>query len=117
MVDLVACISSGKGTWGHVNRLIQDQEWNNIYLITNEFGKENFHPEKKVEFILVDSRIGLNELRTEIEKQLKDKLNIEVALNVVSGTGKEHMAIIAALLKLGIGIRLTALTKDGIQEI
>lgn len=116
-MDLIACLSSGKGTWGHVNRLIEDKEWENIYLITNEFGKENFHTEKKVELILVNSGQGLRELRNEIENQLKDKLKIEVALNIVSGTGKEHMAIMSALLKLGVGIRLIALTKDGVEEI
>lgn len=117
MVDLIACLSSGKGTWGHVNRLIQDKEWENIYLITNEFGKENFHPEKKVELILIDSRMGLKEVRSEIEKQLQRKLKTEVALNLVSGTGKEHMAILGAVLRLGVGIRLMALTKDGVEEI
>lgn len=116
-MDLIACLSSGKGTWGHVNRLIEDKEWENIYLITNEFGKENFHTEKKVDLILVNSSQGLRELRNEIESQLKDKLKIEVALNIVSGTGKEHMAIVSALLKLGVGIRLIALTKDGVEEL
>ena len=82
-MDLIACLSSGKGTWGHVNRLIEDKEWENIYLITNEFGKENFHTEKKVDLILVNSSQGLRELRNEIENQLKDKLKIEVALNIV----------------------------------
>lgn len=116
-MDLIACLSSGKGTWGHVNRIIEDKEFENIYLVTNEFGKENFHSEKKINLIIVDSSRGLRELRDEIEKQLKDKLKMEVALNLVSGTGKEHMAIIGALLKLGVGIRLIALTKDGVEEI
>lgn len=116
-MDLIACLSSGKGTWGHVNRLIEDQEWENIYLITNEFGKENFHPEKKVELIIINSSQGLKELRDEIEGKLKDKLKIDAAVNLVSGTGKEHMAILGALLKIGVGIRLMALTKNGIEEI
>ncbi|MDD5133143.1 MAG: hypothetical protein PHD81_02545 [Candidatus Nanoarchaeia archaeon] len=117
MVQLVACLSSGKGTWGHVNRLIEDSEWENIYLITNEFGKENFHPKKNCEFIIADSNQGLKELRDSIQNQLNGKLKSEVALNLVSGIGKEHMAILSALLRLGVGIRLTALTKDGIEEI
>ncbi|MBU0929736.1 MAG: hypothetical protein KJ623_01550 [Nanoarchaeota archaeon] len=116
-MDLIACLSSGKGTWGHVNRIMEDKEFENIYLVTNEFGKENFHSEKKFNLILVNSSSGLRELRDEIEKQLKDKLKMEVALNIVSGTGKEHMAIMSALLKLGVGIRLIALTKDGVEEL
>jgi len=38
-------------------------------------------------------------------------------VNIVSGDGKEHMALISALLKLGLGIRFVALTKEGIKEI
>jgi len=38
-------------------------------------------------------------------------------LNIVSGDGREHMAIISALLQLGLGIRLVALTKEGVRVI
>jgi len=118
MTELIACLSTGKGTWGHVNRLIQDQEWDKIFLITNDFGKENFTAEKEVEFILIQQNQGLMELRDQIEKSLKDQIKgQEVAVNFVSGTGKEHLALISALLRLGVGIRLIALTKNGIEEL
>ena len=48
---------------------------------------------------------------------LKENVNEEVGLNFISGTGKEHMALLSAVLKLGIGIRFFALTKDGVKEI
>ena len=38
----------------------------------------------------------------------------EVALSIASGEGKEHMALISALLSLPAGIRFTALTREGI---
>ena len=118
MTDLVICLSTGKGTWGHVSRLISEKEWDNIHIITNDFGKENFTQEKKAELIVVDQRQPMKELVTIIQSQLKDKIKgTEVALNLISGTGKEHMAILSALLKLGVGIRLIALTKDGIEEV
>jgi len=28
MTELIACLSTGKGTWGHVNRLIEDGKSN-----------------------------------------------------------------------------------------
>jgi len=117
MTTLIACLSTGKGTWGHVSRIIQDHEWDKIFLITNEFGKENFNNQKNAEFIVVNQNQSIKELITEIENSLKNKLEGDVALNLVSGTGKEHMAILSALLKLGIGIRLMALTKEGIEEL
>jgi len=118
MPQLIACLSTGKGTWGHVNRLIDEGNFDNIILITNEFGKENFTKNDKTELIIVDPNQGLNELQADIFSQLKQKkLETEIALNLVSGTGKEHMALLSALLKLGTAIRLVALTKEGIKEI
>lgn len=117
-MELVACLSTGKGTWGHVSRMIEDGKFDRIYLITNDYGKENYNASDKTELISVNSNQGLVELRDEIFKILKDKIkDSEVAVNFVSGTGKEHMALMAALLKLGVGIRFLALTKNGVEEI
>ena len=119
MTTLVACLSTGKGTWGHVARLVADGDWEKVILITNEFGRENFKIEKKdVELIAVNSMKFLPELVEDIKKEIDGKIKgTEVALNLVSGSGKEHMAVLSALLKLGLGIRLIALTKEGIKEV
>jgi len=118
MTDLIACLSTGKGTWAHVSKLIEEQDWDNIFLITNEFGKENFQPKKPVQYILINLNRYLSELVEDIKAQLKEKLNpLDIAVNLISGSGKEHMAVISALLKLGAGIRLITLTPRGIKEI
>lgn len=118
MTELVAILSTGKGTWGHVNRLIEDEKWEKVYLLTNEYGKENFQAKENTELILISMAKGTTELRDEMYEALSKKIKgSEVAVNFVSGSGKEHMALMAALLKLGIGIRFIALTKDGVKEI
>ncbi|MBS3134988.1 hypothetical protein J4406_01280 [Candidatus Woesearchaeota archaeon] len=118
MATLISCLSTGKGTWGHVNRLIEDGKYDHIFLITNDYGKENFNKGKNTELIALNLDQGLKELRDDIIKNLKGKIKeTEVDTNFISGTGREHMALMAALLKLGIGIRLKALTKEGIEEI
>lgn len=118
MTELIACLSTGKGTWGHVSRIIQEQEWEKVILITNEFGKENFTAEKPAEFIIIDSNKGIKDIRDELVEHLRGRIKgLEVAVNLISGSGKEHMAILGALLKLGVGIRPIALTKDGMEEI
>ncbi len=118
MVELVACLSTGKGTWGHVSRLINDGTWDNVVLLTNEFGKENFTNEKNALLLVVDARQPLLDLTAAVHEALKGKIKgTEVAVNLVSGDGKEHMALLTALLKLGLGIRFVALTKEGIKEL
>lgn len=118
MTELVACLSTGKGTWGHVSRLIQEVKWDKVFLLTNEYGKENFTKDDKTEFIVINADQGLRELRDEIQTKLKGLIKgPEVAVNFISGIGKEHMALMAALLKLGVGMRFVALTKEGVQEL
>lgn len=118
MTDLVACISSGEKSWAHVARLVNEQDWKKVLLITNDFGKKNFKVNKAVDFVVVDFNKPVFELIDDIKKGLNGKItDLEVALNIVSGNGKEHMAILSALLKLGVGIRLMAVTKDGIKEL
>ncbi len=118
MATLIACLSTGKGTWGHVNRLIDEGNYDNIILITNDYGKENFNKKENTELISLNLSQGLVLLRDDIMNNLKEKIkDTEVDVNFVSGIGKEHMALMGALLKLGIGIRLRALTKEGIKEL
>jgi len=118
MSVLIACVSSGKGTLGHVQKVISDHEWEKIILISTKEGKEEFSNGKNADFIVIDPEKTLSELIEEIKLRLKDKhLGIEVSLNMISGSGKEHMALLSAVLQLGIGIRQVALTKDGIKEI
>src|SRR3989344_3349694 len=109
MPTLIACLSTGKGTWTEVSKIAQSQDWNKVFLITNQFGKENYTPGKNTELILVDSFLDTpTTLITEqIKRQLKDRIaDFEVALNLASGSGKEHMAILEAVLQMGLNFRL-----------
>jgi hypothetical protein len=117
MTDLVCCLSTGKGTWVEVARLINNHDWNNIYLITNDFGKEKFSSEKEVKFILVDVNKGMESMKKTIVEALKDKLSGEVAVNFISGSGKEHMALLSATMNLGVGMRFVVPVDSEIKEI
>ncbi|MEM4336790.1 MAG: hypothetical protein QXG86_02180 [Candidatus Woesearchaeota archaeon] len=118
MTELITLVSTGKGSWGHVSRLINEGTWENIVILTNDFGKEKFTNGKNAQMVVIDSKKPIMELVEDIKNLLKDKIKgTEVAVNFVSGDGKEHMALISALLKLGLAIRLVALTQEGIKEI
>ena len=118
MTDLIACLSTGKGTLGHVSKVIEGMEWGKVFLITNELAEDTLETKKDVERIVIDTKKTMSEMAAEIKSKLNGKINdLEVALNIVSGEGREHMALISALLSLGLGFRLVALTREGIKEI
>jgi hypothetical protein len=118
MTYLVANISEGKGTLAHVAKVIEGAEWQGIFLIADDAGRKSFSTPKKAEFVIIDKSKHTSEIVDELTKRLKGKIkDTEVALNMISGDGKEHMATLSALLKLGLGIRLIAYTKEGVREI
>lgn len=116
MADLIATLSTGKGTWAEVSALIRSEQWENIYLITNSFGKEKFSNEKKAQMIVLDENLSVEDMKGVIMAELKDKLKMEAAVNILSGSGKEHMALLSALISMGVGFRLV-IEKDGMKEL
>jgi hypothetical protein len=118
MTELVAVLSTGKGTWAEVVKIMNTHEWDHIYLVTDEFGSINFKKKDNTDFIIVNVNESIELIIDHIITQLKEKISgTEVALNLASGTGKEHMAVLSALLRLGLGIRLTTVSASGIKEI
>jgi len=116
-MELVALLSSGKGTWAQVAGLITHGEWDKVILFGDDFSKD-FKHEKEFEFIKVDLNKKLKDLKEEFKSKLKGKINgTEVALSIASGDGKEHMALISALINSPVGIRFAALTKEGIIDL
>ena len=115
-MELVALISTGKGTWAQVSGLMKIGEWEKVILVGPSFAKDFSGPKDiPSEFIEFDPDKSLVALKKDLEKKLRDKLEgLEVALSIASGSGKEHMALQSALLSVPVGVRFTALTKDGI---
>ncbi len=116
-MELVALLSSGKGSWAQVSGLMKHGEWDNIIVLGDDFAQKFTH-EKKFEFIRIDLNKRIKDLRDELLEKLKGKINgTEVALSIASGEGKEHMALISALINLPVGIRFAALTKEGVIDL
>ena len=116
-MELVALLSTGKGSWGQVSGLLKYGEWDNIVILGSEFAQK-FTSEKRFEFIKVDLDKKLEDLKKEFMEKLRGKIKgTEVALSIASGEGKEHMALISALINLPVGLRFAALTKDGVIDL
>lgn len=116
-MELVALLSVGNGTWSQISGLINHGKWDKVIILGDEFAKK-FSSEKEFEFIKVDLNKKIKDLKEEFLKKLKGKLNgTEVALSIASGDGKEHMALISALINLPVGIRFAALTREGVIDL
>lgn len=106
----IAFLGAGKGSWGHIARIMSEQEFEKILLISNDWGKEHFTPKKEAEWILVDNRLGFETLKDMIKEKLPDG---EYAVSLASGTGKDHTALLAALKEKKIKFELVILTSNG----
>ncbi|MDD5086789.1 MAG: hypothetical protein PHV16_03475, partial [Candidatus Nanoarchaeia archaeon] len=77
-----------------------------------------FSCSKQADFIVIDINKDLNEIIEEIRKNICNKIpDTEVAVNIISGTGKEHMALISAVLKSGLGIRFVSASENSLKEV
>lgn len=118
MTSLVACLGNEAGTAKHLEGIINKQEWGNIIVVCEKESKGLIKTNKKIEYIMIDSNKFLQDIVKELKEKLESKIKeVEVAINLVSGSGKLHMATLSALLKIGLGIRLVALTINGVKEI
>ncbi|MBS3071501.1 hypothetical protein J4408_00765 [Candidatus Pacearchaeota archaeon] len=117
-MEFVAFVGEDKENWGQITALINRIESNKIFLVKNKKA-EDFPKNQKCEIIEVNSEKSLLELKSEIMDKLKQRLSkeFEVSLSIASGTGKEHMALISALLSVPVGIRLVVFTKQGLEYI
>lgn len=119
-MELVALLSSGKETWVQVAGLVKQGDWDKIILLGDEFSSQFKVKDKAdiTEFIKVGLDKRLKDLKQEFSQKLKGKINgTEVALSIASGDGKQHMALISALINLPVGIRFAALTKEGVIDL
>ena len=116
-MELVAFLGEDKSSWGQVTGLINKGEWEKIILVKAK-SSEEYVPSKEADIISVDTSQSLIDLKEELIQKLKGKFDsFEANLSIASGTGKEHMALIAALLSIPVGIRLVVFTKNGVEVI
>ncbi len=116
-MDFVAFIGNDKENWGQITALVNKGEWDNVIIVKSR-NAEGFPALSNGEVVDVDCKTSLIELKEEMLNKLKVRIkDFEVSLSLASGNGKEHMALISALLSIPVGIRLVVFTKKGIEQI
>ena len=118
MTDLVAVVSSGPGTAKHVENVTRGLDWGRVLLVVPAGSPTPFPLGETTELIPMDFSQPIQHVIEQLVASLKPKISgTEVGLNLISGDGKEHMAVLSAILRCGVGFRLIALTKEGVTEI
>ena len=65
----------------------------------------------------MDVNKGTESIKKIIQEALEGKISGDVAINITSGSGLEHMALLSAMMNLGVGIRFIMATDSEIKEI
>ena len=115
-MEFVAYVGTDKENWGQITALINRLEAERCILIVSK-NAEGFPANERCDIIEIDSDKPLAQLKEDLLKKLRDRLSgdFEVALSLASGNGKEHMALLSALLNVPVGVKIVVYTKEGIQ--
>jgi len=127
MAHLITCLGSDKEMWDDVNKVIQSGFFDKIYIITSEASERHYikptMPASKSNILIKLVKLNFNKASEDLVPELyiilkkyflEDKIqDLDIAVNITSGSGKEHSIIISTLMKLGYGIRLVDLDKNG----
>lgn len=116
MTSLIACLGSDQRMWPeYLQKLVEGENWETVFIVGQSDG---FKCSKQTFFIMADTKLPLAVLTEKIREKIQGKImDTEVAVNIALGTGKEHMALISAVLKTGLGVRLVAYTPEGVKEV
>ncbi len=114
-MEFVAFVGNDKENWGQITALLNRLEYDRAILVSSS--NEDFPINEKCKLIKINSDKSLIDMKEQIREKLKKELSgdFEVSLSLASGNGKEHMALLSALLNVPVGVRLVVFTKEGIQ--
>ena len=118
MTDLIAVIGPGKGTWKLVGDIIRLGGFGRVILVSDSMGKQKFLPPTECDWIVCDFSLPAIRLVDVFEAELKKRLRgEEIGLHFISGAGNEHMALMAAVMRLGISFRLVAFVNHRLVDL
>ena len=115
-MELVAFVGNDKENLGQVVALMNRLECEKVLLVKSSASEHEISNHKSTT-LTIDTSKDILSLKKEMQDKLKPLLSgdFEVALSLASGTGKEHMALIGALLSIPVGIRIVVYTKNGVE--
>ncbi len=115
-MELVAFLGADKENWGQVTAVLNHGSWEHVVIVQKK-GTEKFPKPEQGIILDIDTDKPIGELKELLLEKIKGKLSgdFEVSLSLASGNGKEHMALISALLSIPVGVKIVVYTKKGLE--
>ena len=116
-MEFIAFLGADKEGWGQITALVNRLEDCEKVLLVKDKNTLGFPKSEKCEFVNVDASVDLIKLKEDMMNGLRQALSkeFEVVVSLASGNGKEHMALVSALLNIPVGIRLAVYTREGVK--
>jgi len=111
MSVLISILGTGKGTWFEVHKLLEQKLFDSVLLFVDEWAVQNYRNEYNAIVIPLATEAASEQLIDIMKAGIKQHMasqsgELDLAINIASGTGKQHACLLAAVMQLGYGIRL-----------
>lgn len=115
-MKLVCFLAKEKEGYGQISALVNNFEHESLIIVKDK-STENPFQSNKCSVVNIDASADLVTLKENMQDLLRRELqsDFEVALSLASGNGRDHMALVSALISVPVGVRFVVYTKKGVE--
>jgi hypothetical protein len=120
MTTLITLLGTGKGTWIEVHALLKLNAFENQLVFIDEWAARDYRNEYNATLIPIPSEASTEQLLSVFKQHLKAAVpatDFDIALNIASGSGKQHAALLSAAITSGYGIRLVTVENNELKVL
>ncbi len=124
MGTLITILGTGKGSWHEVHGLLATKAFENVLVFIDAWEAQSYRNEYGVTLSPMPEENSSEQLVALMRERIKSHMSatqnaaeFDVAINLASGTGKQHAALIAAVITLGYGVRLVTFENEELKVI
>lgn len=122
MSVLVSILGTGKGSWNEVHSLLQPKLFDSVLLFVDEWAVQNYRNEYGAAIIAIPVDVNADQLVEHMRIAIKQHMTaqpgeLDIAINIASGVGKQHACLLAAVMQLGYGLRLVTFEQGELKVL
>jgi hypothetical protein len=124
MSTLITILGTGKGTWHEVHALLALRAFDSALVFIDDWAAKSYQNEYGATLNPVPEQATSEQLIELFSERIKqhqtatgNAAEFDVALNLASGSGKQHAALLAAVLRLGYGVRLVSVENNELKVL